>query len=127
MMRLVTVLLLLLLVGFAIATNPSVRVGKLKDCDRLVITAKGKREPTTVYEKTKVEEFARLFVVSSNASKSFTAGEPEYRIEFWRGKDKKPTDVLWVDNRGQWGFANVRGIYGEERKLVTWLQKVLKQ
>lgn len=126
MRRFVLCALGIAVVSLALAINPPVRLGLLRDCDRLVIKYEG-HEDIELFTKDSVRSFLRYIDVDSSSANRTSAGKPAFTLVFYRGYSEKPTDTLWVDKAGQWGFHKVRTVYGQNRDLVEKLEKLFKQ
>jgi hypothetical protein len=103
----------------ALAINPSIRVGKFKNAEKLVIK-KGTNEPYTIFDAAKSSGFGRMFKIQTQES---GPGRGEYRVEFWRLSDRKPFDVVWIDHLGRWGFEGHRTTYGQQPELLDWIKR----
>lgn len=117
----------IVLAVFAIGlANPAVRIRNLSAATKVVIHKQGK-DPLSLTSSESIKELRELFQIEVNSNRK-TAGVPPYKLEFWRSaSDKRPFEVIWVDRHGSWGFENLRAIYGHERKIVDFIERMFTQ
>lgn len=111
-----------LLACAAVAQNPSHRLGRLLSCDSVTIKETGK-DPYTLFGNPRVRELLRYVQIQTEAVRGPSGGKLMYKLSFFDGADKKPTDVLWVRYGGIWGFDKERFPYGKDDRLIPWLVK----
>ena len=109
----------------AFAATPAARVSSLRDATKIKIIQRNK-EQTDIYEEKRVGELRNLIEIRTLGFDVETAGRPLYTIEWYRGSSSKPMEKLWVDAEGKWGFSDLSGPYGQDRKLLAWLKKAIK-
>ena len=124
-MRFKLVVLAMALAALAFAMTPPERVNVLKSCDSLTITPPGK-DPTIVFGKSRVRPLANMIDINSSAVRNGTGGPVLYKLSFFRGENKLPTDMLWVRAGGIWGFQDLRGAFGKNPKIIAWIEKAIK-
>lgn len=112
---------------FAIGlANPAVRIRNLSAAKKLVIHKQGK-DPLSLTSSESIRELREMFKIEIDNTRK-TAGVPPYRIEFWRSaSDKRPFEEIWVDRHGSWGFVKRRAIYGNDRKIAEFIEKLFRE
>ncbi len=101
------------------------RLQKLRDCDKLIIKQK-RKDDVTVVGQTQVRSLAQMLVMKIDSSNT-QAGEPTYKVEFYRGSGRKPLDMVWVHSNGNWGLTGDNNPLGKDTKVVDWIKKALKR
>lgn len=125
MKRFFPVVLIISIFGLAFAINPSVRIGKLKDCTYIMVAVDGK-EPARIDGKDKVRKVWGMFKVDTVAARDVRGGPMAYKLSFYKDTGTKPVDVLWIKSTGVWGFDGYTEGYGRNTEILKWVEKELK-
>lgn len=118
-------LLLILAVAIPTVAGTYDRIMKLRDCDKIVIKQK-RKDDVTVTGSSRVKEFASMLTMEID-NNNHQAGEPTFRLEFYRGTSQKPVDVVWVATNGNWGLTGIKEPLAKNQKVLNWVKEAIKR
>lgn len=101
------------------------RLMKLRDCDKIIIKQK-RKDDVTIMSSEQVKALAKMFIMEIDTN-NHQAGEPTFRLEFYRGNGKKPVDTIWVATNSNWGLKGVNGPLARNPKVLEWVRNALKR